>query len=93
MSTRNICFCGEIRKLFSLYPLLSRALLLILTALITTATEGIFRFCLFFLEKMWLNISYELSAKLDKTWHFILIICQADNCLADDSLEMQSYFL
>ena len=24
MSTHNICFCGEIRKIFTLYPLLSR---------------------------------------------------------------------
>ena len=28
MSTHNICFCGEIRKIFIWYPLLSRPLLL-----------------------------------------------------------------
>ena len=42
MSTHNICFCGEIRKMFTGYPLLSRPMSRVLILL-----EAEFSSCLY----------------------------------------------
>ena len=53
MSTQNICFCGEIRKIFCGYPLLSVA--------IKNSLKSIFFF--FFFSESKNSITCELSAR------------------------------
>ena len=40
MSTHNICFRGEIRKIFTGYPLLSRPMDILITSLARVLTLG-----------------------------------------------------
>ena len=41
MSTHNICFCGEIRKIFTGYPPLSRPMHSMKIFMVVTAKESI----------------------------------------------------
>ena len=79
MSTHNICFSGEIRKIFTWYPLLSRPMLyfieqtscrfssiLTLKVLSKFAADNILKLIFFFQKK-------------NKTGHFMWIVCLADN--------------
>ena len=62
MSTHNICFCGEIRKIFSLYPILSRSLKIRFNITLSVLIMGVFRkYFLLFLHD---NKFYVLFMKL-----------------------------